>query len=86
MAGITYRKLPKYKYQLLEARCAGEEACRHPAGRLRHALADGPAAVQDLALAAGLEVGEALAELCRMELGGMVRSMPGHRFDLARRR
>jgi DNA processing protein len=56
-----------------------------PAGRLRRALADGPAAVHDLARATGIEVGEVLAELCRMELGGMVRSKPGHRYELAGR-
>ncbi len=56
-----------------------------PASRLRKGLAAGPALVDDLARATGLTVPAALAMLCRMELGGMVRSLPGHRFELVRR-
>ncbi len=56
-----------------------------PSGRLREALSGGPAPVEALARASGVEVSEALATLCRMELGGAVRSLPGHRFELVRR-
>jgi len=56
-----------------------------PADRLRAGLSTGPAAVEDLARAADLAVPEALATLCRMELGGVVRSLPGYRFELVRR-
>jgi DNA processing protein len=55
------------------------------ASRLRRGLAAGPAPVDDLARATGITVPEALATLCRMELGGTVRSLPGHRFELVRR-
>ena len=55
-----------------------------PAGRLRQELADGPAPLHDLATAAGLDISEALATLSRLELGGVVRSLPGHRFELVR--
>jgi len=56
-----------------------------PGGRLRRQLAEGPAPLHDLATAAGLDVAEALAALSRLELGGVVRSLPGHRFELVRR-
>ena len=56
-----------------------------PAGRLREGLAAGPALVDDLARATGIEVPEVLAMLCRMELSGMVRSLPGNRFELVKR-
>ena len=56
-----------------------------PAGRLREGLAAGPALADDLARATGIGVPEVLAMLCRMELGGVVRSLPGHRFELVRR-
>lgn len=55
-----------------------------PAARLREALRGGPALVDELALTTGIEVAETLATLSRMELGGMVRSLPGHRFELVR--
>jgi len=56
-----------------------------PAVRLREALVGGPALVDDLAGVTGIAVSETLATLVRMELGGMVRSLPGHRFELVRR-
>ncbi len=61
-----------------------DNACGKPAGRLRRELADGPAPLHDLATAVGLDVSEALATLSRLELGGVVRSLPGHRFELVR--
>ncbi len=66
---------------------AGEAASSEsaPAGRLRKALADGPAAAEQLAQETGIAVQETLMELCRMELGGMVRSLPGHRYELVGR-
>lgn len=56
-----------------------------PAARLREALAGGPAPVDELSRVTGIEVSETLATLCRMEIGGKVRSLPGHRFELVRR-
>ena len=56
-----------------------------PAVRLREALCGGPAVVDELARATGIAVAVTLATLSRMELGGMVRSLPGHRFELVRR-
>jgi DNA processing protein len=56
-----------------------------PASRLREELVAGPALVDDLARASGITVPAALAMLCRMELGGVVRSLPGHRFELVTR-
>jgi DNA processing protein len=55
------------------------------AERLRGVLAAGPAPVDELARVAGIEVSETLATLCRMEIGGTVRALPGHRFELVRR-
>jgi DNA processing protein len=54
------------------------------AERLRGVLADGPAPVDELARVTGIEVSETLATLCRMEIGGTVRALPGHRFELVR--
>jgi DNA processing protein len=54
------------------------------AERLRGVLAAGPAPVDELARVAGIEVSETLATLCRMEIGGTVRALPGHRFELVR--
>jgi DNA processing protein len=51
---------------------------------LREALECGPELVDELARVTGIAVSEALAILCRMELGGMVRSLPGHRYELVR--
>jgi DNA processing protein len=56
-----------------------------PAGRLRAVLGEGPALADDLARLTGIAVSEALTALCRMELGGTVRSLPGHRYELVRR-
>lgn len=71
---------------LFEIRSRGPESeARGPADRLREALLAGPAQVDDLARGAGLGTGAALATLCRMELVGVVRALPGHRFELVRR-
>jgi len=55
------------------------------ARRLRKGLAAGPVLVDDLARDTGIAIPEVLAMLGRMEVGGMVRSLPGHRFELVRR-
>jgi len=62
---------------------AGGDRSR-PSGRLLDALAEGPALVDDLALATGSSVTETLVALCRLELAGSVRSLPGHRFERVR--
>lgn len=59
-----------------------EEEARGAAGRLREALIRGPAPVDELSRLTGIDVSETLAALCRMEIGGTVRSLPGHRFEL----
>ncbi|MBT8461271.1 MAG: DNA-processing protein DprA [Gemmatimonadetes bacterium] len=55
------------------------------AARLREALNSGPAHADDLARVTGITLSDTLAALCRLELGGAVRSLPGHRFELAGR-
>lgn len=52
-----------------------------PAGRVLGALAYGPAAADDVALASGLPIREALSLLSRLELDGLVRALPGGRFE-----
>lgn len=70
---------------LFDSRSGGPEGhATGPADRLREALLAGPAQVDDLARGAGLGTGAALATLCRMELVGVVRALPGHRFELVR--
>jgi DNA processing protein len=56
-----------------------------PISRLRAVLVEGPALADDLARATGIAVSDTLTALCRMELGGSVRSLPGHRYELVRR-
>ena len=58
---------------------------RDPVSRLRAALVEGPALADDLARMAGIAVSDTLTALCRMELRGAVRSLPGHRYELVRR-
>ncbi len=53
-----------------------------PADRLRFHLAAGPARLDDLATRASLSVPEALSALSEMELGGVVTTLPGQRFEL----
>ena len=57
-----------------------------PADRLRFHLAAGPAPLEDLARRSALSVPEALAALSEMELGGVVTTLPGHRFELVGKR
>ena len=61
---------------------AGDE---DPISRLRAVLVEGPALADDLARVTGMAVSDTLTALCRMELGGAVRSLPGHRYELVRR-
>lgn len=60
------------------------EEVSSPATRLLAALASGPAIVDELAHATGIAVPETRIALCRMELAGAVRSLPGHRFERVR--
>lgn len=52
--------------------------------RLCETLAAGPAGLEQLAAVADLPLPSALATLSRLEIDGAVRSLPGHRFELAR--
>ncbi len=63
--------------QVSDPRSAAEE-------RLRAALRDGPALLDDLAGRTGMQVPAVLSMLSRLELAGSVRSLPGHRFELSR--
>lgn len=55
-----------------------------PAGRIRRRLEEGPAPVDELAVASGLAPGQALALLGRLELMRVVRARPGGRYELRR--
>lgn len=70
---------------LFDARPSPGADDEDPVRRLRALLVEGPARADDLACATGIAVSEALGVLCRMELGGAVRSLPGHRYELVRR-
>ena len=48
---------------------------------LEELLGEGPVGVDDLARAMGRPVSETLAQLGRLELSGVVRSLPGQRFE-----
>jgi DNA processing protein len=67
-------------FETVPAPAADEDA----AGRLRAVLVEGPALADDLARRTGIPPSETLTALCRLELGGAVRSLPGHRYELVR--
>lgn len=84
--GPAYDGSPTVQPTLFDASGGAPGVARPvPAARLRDALAGGPAPVDELSRVTGIEVSETLATLCRMEIGGTVRSLPGHRFELVRR-
>jgi len=66
------------------AAMAGDEGAMRscPEARLLQGLADGIVGADELAEAASLDIGEALAALSELELAGDVRSMPGARYQL----
>lgn len=84
--GPAYDGTSTIQGTLFEADGGSPEAgARDSAERLCGVLAGGPAPVDELSRVTGIEVSEALAMLCRMEIGGTVRALPGHRFELVRR-
>ena len=84
--GPAYDGSPTVQGTLFDPASGSQEAgSRGSAGRLRDALVGGPAPVDELARVTGVGVSETLATLCRMEIGGTVRSLPGHRFELVSR-
>ena len=84
--GPAYDGSPTVQGTLFDAAIGPQEAgTGGSAGRLREALVGGPAPVDELSRVTGIGVSETLAALCRMEIGGTVRSLPGHRFELVSR-
>jgi len=83
--GPAYDGGPTVQGTLFDAEGSSAEAeTRGSAERLRGVLVSGPAPVDELSRVTGIEVSETLATLCRMEIGGTVRALPGHRFELVR--
>jgi DNA processing protein len=62
----------------------GSPRAGSPESRLRAALCTGPAPLHDVSARTGLAVPATLAALGRLEVRGVVRSLPGCRFELVR--
>jgi DNA processing protein len=56
-----------------------------PGEHVRAGLLDGPASLYEVAERSGLDVSDAVATLGRLELRGVIRSLPGLRYELVER-